>query len=105
MALAGHLKRLSEDEEAYEAYFRWRDDADEAARFQEVMLFCRKLFDRVGVGYRRDGSAIGYTRMHTHIPVSGLVIALMQLPVLGVTLLRDDEVRFHVSLDGGLALG
>eukprot|EP00904_Undaria_pinnatifida_P003174 jgi/Undpi1/12858/HiC_scaffold_7.g02525.m1 len=35
-ALAKHLKFLSEDRDAYEAYFAWRDDAVEEERFQKV---------------------------------------------------------------------
>ena len=34
--LAKHLKMLAADEEAYEAYFKWRDDPEEEKRFQEV---------------------------------------------------------------------
>lgn len=38
-ALAEHLEALSEDEEAYEAYFQWRGNSTEAERFQEVRWF------------------------------------------------------------------
>lgn len=37
--LARYLKKLTEDEEAYEAYFKWRDDPEEEKRFDEVMEF------------------------------------------------------------------
>ena len=34
--LAKHLKGLAEDEEAYEAYFKWREDPDEEKRFNQA---------------------------------------------------------------------
>lgn len=34
--LGKHLKMLAADEEAYEAYFKWREDPEEEKRFEQV---------------------------------------------------------------------
>ncbi|CAN0389599.1 unnamed protein product, partial [Hapterophycus canaliculatus] len=39
--LGKHLKMLATNEEAYEAYFRWKDDPEEEKRFEQVMGCCR----------------------------------------------------------------
>lgn len=50
--LGKHLKMLAADEEAYEAYFKWRDDPEEEKRFEEVGASCR-----IGVGVRCTAGA------------------------------------------------